>query len=482
MHKARKASIKHSLILLGLVFFIFLPGAAIGDQYATGMAFDDEGYDQVPLTAKRTRRDYSNLPSAVSLKKYAPVPGNQGRYGTCVAWSSGYHARTIAESIRLDRTNPHASSNHTFSPWHLYALAHKIGGETRITCKEGMSIDLALLALSKFGPVRYPNFPTQCLTDLETYGAEDFKPTMAYKNRIYAYSRLHTTDGNNKIRPVQKSLSEGKPVVFGMLTPRSFHKARGVWQSREGDLEEAIQKRSGHAMVAVGYDEDRYGGAFEILNSWGSQWGNSGYMWIRFADWQKFVKYSYEMIEQPRKASTLAGQLRFVGSDGKEMSAHYTGPYLNHGLVYALDQPYRSGKEFRLHISNHEPAWVYAFGLDATEHVFRIFPHQKNISPYLGYSANNVAIPDEDHYVRLDQTTGEDYFFFLYSRKKLDFEKIMSETGAVSGGQRFKQLLNALGGKAIDSRGIEFEKSKIAFKAPQAFESVVVIVVKFKHI
>ena len=45
----------------------------------------------------------------------------------------------------------------------------------------------------------------------------------------------------------------------------------------------------GHAMVIIGYDDNMYGGAFEILNSWGEEWGDNGYIWIRESD---LIKYS----------------------------------------------------------------------------------------------------------------------------------------------------------------------------------------------
>ena len=465
------------------IFTLFLSTELThSSEYGTGLVFDDEAYKKIPKTANRLKRDYSHLPSRVSLKKYAPTPGDQGQYGTCVAWSAGYHARTIAESIRLDRTNRFSSNNNTFSPWHLYALSKKLAGNNFINCKKGMPVDWALKAMRDIGVVKYNNFLTSCITDLSQYADRQFKVKEAYQNRIYDFNRLHNHNSRNKILPVKKSLSENKPVVFGMMMPNSFMRAKGVWTPKPGDFQEAMNRRTGHAMMVVGYDNSKYGGAFEILNSWSEKWGNKGFIWIGYRNFQKFVKYSYEMIEQPDKVTNLRGELRFLGADGKLMKAHYKNSFKNSGLVYYLDQPYRSGKEFRLYINNQEPAWVYAFGMDSTEDVFRIFPHNNTISPYLGYSGNNVAIPDEDHYIRLDQTKGYDYFFFLYSNKKLDIEKIMAKIRSANHKNRFHQLMASLGKDAVDFRGVSFEKNKIAFSVSQVFESVIPIVVVFKHI
>ena len=44
----------------------------------------------------------------------------------------------------------------------------------------------------------------------------------------------------------------------------------------------------GHAMTVVGYDDTLNGGSFRIVNSWGYQWGDNGYAWIRYSDFKKF--------------------------------------------------------------------------------------------------------------------------------------------------------------------------------------------------
>ena len=33
-----------------------------------------------------------------------------------------------------------------------------------------------------------------------------------------------------------------------------------------------------HAMTIIGYDDNKYGGAFEVMNSWGEAFGNKGFV------------------------------------------------------------------------------------------------------------------------------------------------------------------------------------------------------------
>jgi C1A family cysteine protease len=56
-----------------------------------------------------------------------------------------------------------------------------------------------------------------------------------------------------------------------------------------------LENQGPHAICIIGYDNNRYGGAFEIVNSWGSEWGNDGYLWIKYSDFYKMFP-SFFMI------------------------------------------------------------------------------------------------------------------------------------------------------------------------------------------
>ena len=37
-------------------------------------------------------------------------------------------------------------------------------------------------------------------------------------------------------------------------------------------------------MVLIGYDDEKYGGSFQIVNSWGEDWGVNGKIWVKYKD------------------------------------------------------------------------------------------------------------------------------------------------------------------------------------------------------
>ena len=108
-----------SLMLAGLLSGIPL-FSQISQVYPTGAILDDALYNSLPRKAEQLSRTYTAVPQAFSLKQYAPYPGNQSPYGTCVAWASAYAARTIAESIALNRLDRFVTTNSVFSPIFVY--------------------------------------------------------------------------------------------------------------------------------------------------------------------------------------------------------------------------------------------------------------------------------------------------------------------------------------------------------------------------
>ena len=66
----------------------------------TGYLPDKENWDSIPdVNPPYNDDDLDSLPEAVSLEHLFPPIGNQGRYGTCVAWSTGYNLKTALNAI-----------------------------------------------------------------------------------------------------------------------------------------------------------------------------------------------------------------------------------------------------------------------------------------------------------------------------------------------------------------------------------------------
>ncbi|MGE5805841.1 MAG: cysteine protease, partial [Ignavibacteria bacterium] len=160
------------MISKSLLLFIFLTSIILGQEYETGLLLDDSLYKDRPIAATLMRGNYDDLPNAVSLKQYAPAPGNQGPYGTCAGWATAYSARTILEDLKNLWGQGKTDSN-AFSPSFVYNQI-----STGNDCKSGTSLTQALDVLRDQGDVKLNEFEYSCdrkITALDKVKAQAYR-------------------------------------------------------------------------------------------------------------------------------------------------------------------------------------------------------------------------------------------------------------------------------------------------------------------
>jgi len=445
-----------SFVLLALI----AASALFAQTFPRGAILDNAVYNSLPQKAIQLSRSYTAIPGAYSLKRYAPQPGDQGDYGTCVGWSSAYAARTIAESITMNRTDRTTTTSNVFSPIFVYKGSYALKN-INPTGREGAAIPDVLDFMKREGAVKRPDF--EKTTDFPRISLSMFANSRRYP--IGGYVRLFSntpgiSPSNTRTETVRKSLSEGKPVIIGMNCPDSFSSAKEAWRPSES----STVSYPGHAMCVVGYDDAKYGGAFEILNSWGTDWGNGGYIWIPYTVFNQFVNEAYEVIENLaayKDGAEYSGSVRVeVQNSNQGMPVRFDGGY------YKTTGSYKSGTRFRYLLGNNKPAYVYAFaGDDSSNQTDQIFPPPaNNISAVLDYSENVVAIPGETLWIQLDQRTGTDYLIVLYSKEPLNLDAIRSSFARERG--TFPQrVANAVGTNYIPAHQASYETNEIKFSA-----------------
>lgn len=376
------------------------------DEYGFGTLLDSVYYENSPVKAPLMRGDYDNLPSAHSIKMFAPKPMNQGPKGTCAGWSTAYAARTILEAI-INNYSGNKINEIAFSPSFVY---NQLSNDS--LCQSGISLNEALSLIQNRGSIAISRFFYDCNRKVNNNDSLE-----ALDHRIIEYREVANYYNGNQTKFVKKSIAENKPVVIAFDTPLSFSKAKELWQPDTSDMK---YWGRGHGMAVVGYDDKKYGGAVELMNSWGTKWGNGGFTWVRYSDFDFFCRWAYELIDKGTEEGTrpdISGSITFCETDNSPIISAYTGEY------FKFDKPYYPGSLFNIVFSNDQPAYVYAFTSDdASGKVEKIFPLQKNMSAYLPYTNNNVALPDEDTYLMLDDVKGRTFFCFLYSKKAIDID------------------------------------------------------------
>lgn len=452
--------------------------SANAQRQGLGCVYKPEIDGKVPLRPRLMTRDYTVLPKKYSLKQYCPEPKSQGQFGTCTAWSTTYAARTICEAVSNGWTNMDSITQEAFSPIFIYKQLN-----TLPNCDKGTSVAEALGLLKSKGAPKLRSFDVLCADNIPNilYSEASNYKIDDYTTLFNSYSGI-TFD---KVSAVKKALSEKHPVVMAMDVCESFdiYDGSDLWNGQKG------MNYGGHAMCVIGYDDDKYGGAFEIMNSWGTSWASNGYIWIKYDDFRNNVRYAYDVYlkkkEYPKptpvpiqKKYSMSGDMWIVERDGEGIPLVINDdegdiPY------YYITEDYPSGKKFRLVVSNHEAAWVYVIASDMQNHVTKLFPYADNISAYLNYSDNYIAIPDETHEFELDATPGIDYFCVLYSQEELDVNYLVEEI-RLANGSFYDKLKTVLGELLAPKEDIRYIMNDIGFSA-KTDNPVVPLVVEISH-
>jgi hypothetical protein len=102
---------------------------------------------------------------------------------------------------------------------------------------------------------------------------------------------LKTPTPQGKINNVKTMLNAGFPVMIGTTVDKEFTQdgitgpKPYIWSVKRG------LESSNHAMVTVGYDDNLQ--AFKVLNSYGQEWGNNGFVWITYDLYTTVVNEAY---------------------------------------------------------------------------------------------------------------------------------------------------------------------------------------------
>ncbi len=122
------------------------------------------------------------------------------------------------------------------------------------------------------------------------YGSKEItaEVNMATRYKIKNFIQLYrpTTQTGQKLYEIKKALTRGNPVIILMNTPQSFRQLGSndrTWTALPDDLTNTNGQMT---LIVVSFDERRK--AFELRHSGGSEWGNRGYIWVKFDDLARF--------------------------------------------------------------------------------------------------------------------------------------------------------------------------------------------------
>ena len=409
-----------------------LPGgdmSQLAGLFSTGATLDPAEYDKAEVYEPLTDNVKAPLPERATLEAFAPPRLNQGQQGSCVAWASAYAARSI---IQNHATGAQPSAQSAFSPSFLY---NRIKIENS-GC-QGSYILRAMDDMLQRGAVPFSRFAYTDEDCERTPGPEEQQIAQRYK--IKGYQRLSKSDDPRSpvdMVAMKQYLAQGSPVVIGMMVGGTFMQGmegQDAWVPTESDMQ--MPGFGGHAMCVIGYDDYKFGdsGGFQIMNSWGPEWGRNGIAWVPYAVFDYFCKEAYAVYPMGENAGEKPDRfdLRF-GLAMVDAQGAATGEHIalrrTEGRVFRTEQPVAKGTRFKVEVTNNLECYIYVFGQEMDGSPYVLFPYTPKHSPYCGVTGTRV-FPREMS-LTADEAGALDVMAILVSNQPFDYPRINEQMKA----------------------------------------------------
>ena len=492
---------KNRFILAVILVVILQVDLFAQERRGMGANFNMETIAKTPRKVQLSFQSFRGMPEQASLEQYCPTPGDQGNHGTCVAFANGYGIATLLYAKAHNITDKSLIDKYLFSPTFLYEL---IKDPKDNECQFGSDPIKALLLLMKEGNALLKTVPYNCGIPINNDAKNEAVNYKISDASILFGPEEYKKTPEDMIQLTKKAILEGTAISGGFHIPESFFKIKSdVWVSDPTEVNKDW-KHNGHAMAVVGYDDNKAGGAFRVLNSWGTQWADHGYVWMRYEDYTRYCVLGLQVFgsltspepvadvkpepkpapePQPKpepkpvpvpdvNSMSLSGSVEFKLNTGEDMPVNKISSRnlmveedvaAKEDLVaYTMMNSYSSGTKFRFYMNIDKEAYIYAFATDLTGKINRILPFDDLTSTHVG-SNSIVAFPSDTKIIKMDENKGTDYLLILYSKSPLDMNAMLAAMNQTKGGLSAK-IMAALGDKLVAKEKIKYDPSKVGFQ------------------
>lgn len=243
------------------------------------------------------------LPSSYSFEEFCPAPRTQ-KGSSCVGWAVAYSAVSTTYNLVNDITRRNEKFVNVFDPYYVYSSIKSedlqcIGSD----CDCGTYIWEALDLVVDYGVKKlYVTPELACSSTLTKSNLRSLTDrTMNYAIDEYIQLIDYKELSNDKVKKIvdidnlKYALTLNLPIISGIGVGNAFGKLGAEETLYKPDFS---SESGGHAITIVGYDDYKYGGSFRIMNSYGTDWGDAGFFWMTYSDFDKAVNSAFVMISE----------------------------------------------------------------------------------------------------------------------------------------------------------------------------------------
>jgi len=211
-------------------------------------------------------------PTDTTVIAPAPLPSSylitmpsvryQGTEGSCVAFAVTY-TRAAEQYYKTGAVSYNDGIN-VFSPEYVFNQA-----KSSSDCS-GSAVTTSLEILKSQGVCTWQSMPYSATNGCSLMPTSA-QTAEAANYRIISYSKLIDSD---KVA-IKTMIAKNHPVIATFTIDNSFYNATPgfIWKTLTGNS-------GSHTMAICGYDDAKH--AYKAINSWGTTWGDAGYIWIDY--------------------------------------------------------------------------------------------------------------------------------------------------------------------------------------------------------
>ncbi len=243
---------------------------------------------------------------SVDLSSQMPPVGNQGSQGSCAAWATGYYQKTHYEwrEYHWDLTQ----TSHQFSPAFIY---NQINGGA----DQGSSTPDAFSLMTDQGCATMADCPYS-QSDYTTWPSESaYARAIPHRAGTSHWFWIRDTNGINQAK---QRLDSGYTTVIGIEVYSNFDNIQNFHYTY-CVADTYGEDRGSHAVTIIGCNDTMTThdgtGAFKMINSWGTSWGQSGYWWMSYVAARNSVlshQVGYYLDDLTSYSPTMIGRVKIT--------------------------------------------------------------------------------------------------------------------------------------------------------------------------
>jgi hypothetical protein len=434
------------------------PSAMAQEEYGTGVLWDSTVY----TNATTDQRGPQNvMPKILSLKNYCPVPSHQGKYQTCVGWAIGYAACTIMEAIYNHCTDSDGIKEIAISPAYVYAKAIEPLSGRKDNCNTKVRLKATLDKLKREPLPRHH--------DLHFKSCDDFQPPKDATNqlRIENFQQL-------SFDAIKGALADSLPVIVSVKVCQAFKDHPYLadrWRHTTSD--------DRHALCIIGYDDST--SEFELINSWGTDWGTRGFITMKYDVLKDIFDKAYSLqtnrnLPHRRGANTYESAQFKSQIALKQLNDVLMPLESTTSMLYTTQKNYQAKDTFRIEVTEtNKPIFLYILNAD---NLSDGLSNDKEFSTYNSIHSTYWCSP---YRLTIPVEKGTDYFILLYSDEALPIEELKIACQSLRGTAIIQRIEHFFKDRLQRSPSPKGLRNEISFQAPSMAGKVAVLSIAVKH-